>query len=73
MCAVLMPPSYVSLGSKEADPYGHVAHGLGITFTILYSMDQSLISDPKIGKFGGTDTISLYLWSPHLLIEKYYK
>lgn len=63
MCAVLMPPSYVSLGSKEIDPCGHVAHGLGITFTILYSVDQLLISEPKIGKFGGTN----------LLIEKYYK
>lgn len=60
----------VNLGSKKDDPDGNVAHGSCITLTILYSRDQSLISEPKIGQFGGTvNTLSLYFWSPHLIIE----
>lgn len=60
----------VNLGSKKVDPYGNVAHGLVITLTILYSRDQSLISEPKIGKFGGTvNARYLYFWSPSLIIE----
>lgn len=50
--------------------YGHAACGLGIMFIILYSMDQSLISEPEIGKFRGiVNTMCLYFWSPYLVTE----